>query len=195
MTTLFLCISDVKLAQNDMERLKASSVPQYFTYECWSNIIKGQVFLQYMACRTSYFWGLLPYDPRLIMSLFRYWTVLINIGFPLPVNLVKVYNSMRTSDVPSNTKESIVTLSNYLARTMYLVYTPDVQQQTDGSSCGLFALAFAHTLCEGSDPSRMTFLRLSLFPFFELSWKEEHYIIWEWTKPIREVLIQGLLLV
>ena len=29
--------------------------------------------------------------------------------------------------------------------------------QTDGSSCGLFALSFAHTLCEGKDPSRVAY--------------------------------------
>ena len=70
--------------------------------------------------------------------------------------MLKVYESMRTGDVPSNTKESIVTLLKYSARTVYLVYQ-DVQQQTDGSSCGVFALAFAHTLCDGNDPSRMTY--------------------------------------
>ena len=29
--------------------------------------------------------------------------------------------------------------------------------QTDGSSCGLFALSFAHTLCEAKDPSRVAY--------------------------------------
>ena len=39
--------------------------------------------------------------------------------------VVKVYDSMRTGDVPTSTKESIATLLNTLARTVYLVY-PDI---------------------------------------------------------------------
>ena len=34
---------------------------------------------------------------------------------------------------------------------------PEVPQQRDGSSCGLFALAFACTLAEGKDPSRVVY--------------------------------------
>ena len=30
---------------------------------------------------------------------------------------------------------------------------PEVQQQTDGSSCSLFSLAFAFEICDGNDPS------------------------------------------
>ena len=49
--------------------------------------------------------------------------------------MVKVYDSMRTGDVPSNTKESIATLLYiYLEHTVYLVY-PDVQQQADRFIC------------------------------------------------------------
>ena len=47
--------------------------------------------------------------------------------------MMKFYDSMRTGDVPSNTKESIATLLKYftqLIRYVYLVY-PDVQQQTE----------------------------------------------------------------
>lgn len=81
-------------------------------------------------------------------------------------HVVKVYDSMRTGDVPTSTKESIATLLNTSARTVYLVY-PDVQQQTNRSSCRLFALAFAHTLCEGQDPSRITYCQDSLRSHFQ----------------------------
>ena len=49
--------------------------------------------------------------------------MLINIGFvyqPLP-QMVKVYDSMRTGDVPSNTKESIATLLKYILLSSYCV--------------------------------------------------------------------------
>ena len=70
---------------------------------------------------------------------------------------------MRTGDVPSSTKESIATILNCSTRNVYLVF-PDVQQQTDGSSCGL---AFAHTLCEGGDPSGVMYSQDSLRSHFE----------------------------
>ena len=38
-----------------------------------------------------------------------------------------------------------------------LYNVPQVQQQTDTASCGLFALAFAYTFCEGLDPSQMEY--------------------------------------
>ena len=90
--------------------------------------------------------------------------------------MVKVYDSMRTGDVPSNTKESVATLLKCSARTVYLVY-PDVQQHADWwIRLWTIALAFAHTLCEGNDPSRMTYSQDSLRShFLGLSWKEEHY--------------------
>ena len=37
------------------------------------------------------------------------------------------------------------------------ILLPEVQQQKDGSSCGVFALAFASTLAEGKDPSCMKY--------------------------------------
>ena len=32
-----------------------------------------------------------------------------------------------------------------------------MQQQKDGSNCGVYALAYAHTLAEGKDPSSFKF--------------------------------------
>ena len=49
----------------------------------------------------------------------------------------------------------------YSTRNVYLVF-PDVQQQIDGSSCGLYALAFAHTFCKGGDFSRVMYSQDSL---------------------------------
>ena len=37
------------------------------------------------------------------------------------------------------------------------MHGPDVQQQRDGSSCGLFALALAETLAEGKDLSKVVY--------------------------------------
>lgn len=80
----------------------------------------------------------------------QHWVCVSTIG--CKPKLVKVYDSMRVGDLPASTEESIAAMLNCRTRNIYLVY-PDVQQQTDGSSCGLFSLAFAHTLCEGNDPA------------------------------------------
>ena len=37
-------------------------------------------------------------------------------------------------------------------KTISVIY-PAVQRQVDGASCGLLALAFAHTICKGKNPS------------------------------------------
>ena len=67
-------------------------------------------------------------------------------------NEVKVYDSMRTGDIPLSTKEVIASLLNLRQTYIYLTF-PDVQQQVGGSECGLYSLAFAYTLCSGKDPA------------------------------------------
>ena len=60
---------------------------------------------------------------------------------------IKVYDSMRSGDLPLSVKEVIAALVKS-DKKIFLLF-PDVQQQPNSSSCGLFDLAFASTLCEG----------------------------------------------
>ena len=83
-----------------------------------------------------------------------HWVCATNIG--CKQNVVKVYDSWRTGDVTMDTKEAIANLLQSGKQRIYLLL-PEVQQQRDGSSCGVFALAFAHTLAEGKDPSNLDF--------------------------------------
>ena len=71
-------------------------------------------------------------------------------------NVVKIYDRMRTGDVTMSTKEDIATLLQSTEKINHLLF-PEVQQQRDGSSCGLFALTFAQTLAEGKDPSKVVY--------------------------------------
>ena len=50
-------------------------------------------------------------------------------------------------------KEVIAALIKCDKKKIFLLF-PEVQQQPDSSSCGLFALAYAATLCEGKDPTK-----------------------------------------
>ena len=52
------------------------------------------------------------------------------------------------SSFSSSTKDDIATILQCTEKRMFLLF-PEMQQQRDGSSCGLFALEFACTLAEG----------------------------------------------
>ena len=79
-----------------------------------------------------------------------HWVCATNIG--CKENLVKVYDSWRTGDVSSDTKEAIANILHTSGPRIYVLF-PEVQQQKDSSSCGVFALAYATTIAEGKDPS------------------------------------------
>ena len=69
---------------------------------------------------------------------------------------VKVYDSLRSGDLPLSAKEVIAALVKCDKKKIFLLF-PDVQQQPNSSSCGLFALAYASTLCEGKNPAKVQY--------------------------------------
>ena len=83
---------------------------------------------------------------------------------------------MRTGDVPSSTNYSIATILNCSTRNVYL----DVQHQTDGSSCGLYALAFAqsYSLRRWWLFKSNVLSRLPPFSFWDLPLE---FIAWDWA--------------
>ena len=66
---------------------------------------------------------------------------------------VKVYDSLRSGDLPMSVKEVITALIKCDKKKNFLLF-PEVQQQPDSSNCGLFVLAYATTLYEGKDPTK-----------------------------------------
>lgn len=78
---------------------------------------------------------------------------------------VKVYDSLLTGDVPLSTKEMIATIMNISSKIIYIFY-PNVQQQDNTSSCGLYSLAFAYTLCEGGDSSKFSYTKKDLWIYY-----------------------------
>ena len=80
---------------------------------------------------------------------------------------VKIYDSLRTGDIPLSAKEVISALLHYhyQKKKVTLIF-PDVQQQSDGSACGVFALAYAYTLCQGEDPVEIQYDVLKMRPHF-----------------------------
>uniref|UniRef100_A0A1X7V8G6 Ubiquitin-like protease family profile domain-containing protein n=1 Tax=Amphimedon queenslandica TaxID=400682 RepID=A0A1X7V8G6_AMPQE len=72
---------------------------------------------------------------------------------------------MRTGDAALEVKESVATIMKSL-NWHILFHFPEVEQQKDGSSCGLFALAFAFDVCDRKDPSLREYLPDNFCPHF-----------------------------
>ena len=80
-------------------------------------------------------------------------------------NQVNIYDSSRTGDVPISTKKIVTSLVESTGKHLLLTF-PDVQQQTGGSDCGLFFLAFAYSLCSGEVPETITYKQNELRSHF-----------------------------
>jgi len=63
-------------------------------------------------------------------------------------NLVKAYDSWRTGDVSSDTKEAIANILHTSGLRIYIPL-PKAQQQKESSICGVLVLAYVATLAEG----------------------------------------------
>ena len=78
---------------------------------------------------------------------------------------VKVYDSRQTGDLPLPAKEVVAALVKSKQKRIHPLF-PDVQQQFDSSSCGLFALAYAQCVCEGKAPAKTHYDHSKLRPHY-----------------------------
>ena len=83
----------------------------------------------------------------------NHWVLISTIGCP-PAT-VNVYHSLHGS-LSSHTQCLIADLLQCKASSFELRYQ-DVQWQSNGSDCGLFALANASALCNGVEPTKVSF--------------------------------------
>ena len=86
-----------------------------------------------------------------------HWITISNIA-TLDTGAVKIYDSMNDYMVPGSIKKIIARLLMSKKRYILLRHE-DVQPQGDFTSCGLFALAFATSLCFGQDPRLAIYTR------------------------------------
>ena len=111
-----------------------------------------------------------------------HWVCVSNIGCKKK-NQVKLYDSLY-SGVSPFTKEQIAALLFIEDSDVIEVSIPPVDQQTNGTDCGVFALAFATALCYKLDPTSLKFNRrairahlwdslqrgyIGIFPFYDTS--------------------------
>ena len=83
----------------------------------------------------------------------NHWCTVSNIG--CGEGEVKVYDSMYPS-VSTGTLRVIASLI-FSSATQLVVKMVDVGRQSNGSDCGVLAIAFAYDICSGSDPCKVKF--------------------------------------
>ena len=86
----------------------------------------------------------------------NHWVTLSNIGCP-PAT-VNVYDSIRNTDLTSHAKAQVSAI--LFCRDPHIsLQFQHVQEQHGSNDCGVFALAFATSLCFGEDPSRIQYIQ------------------------------------
>lgn len=88
-----------------------------------------------------------------------HWLTVSNIG--CPPGQINVYDSIPNCELYSRSKCQISTIL-HSKKTKIDVAFMDVQMQSGASDCGLFALAFAMSLCAGDNPSQVQYVQHSM---------------------------------
>ena len=75
-----------------------------------------------------------------------------------PSDTVNVFDSLRPSHVRLESDVEEVIVSILFTKSLFTIFVlPDVQRQSTGVNCGLFALAFAYEVRNNKDPKAITF--------------------------------------
>ena len=89
-----------------------------------------------------------------------HWVCVSNIGCSRN-NQVKLYDSLYSGIAPF-TREQIAALLFNQESDGIEICVPPVDQQTNGTDCGVFAIAFATALCYNMDPTSLKFNRRAI---------------------------------
>ena len=93
----------------------------------------------------------------------KHWICVSTVG--CQPGKVNVFDSMRIGEIPLSTKEAIASLLGTTRKSISLTFV-DVQQQSNSYDCGLFALAYASSICDGVDPTTINYKQYNLRPHF-----------------------------
>lgn len=89
----------------------------------------------------------------------NHWITVSNFG--CPPGHINVYDSIPACDIPKHTKRQIAAIL-HTSETEITLNFQKVQIQKGANDCGLFALAFAATLCDGENPSEINYIQHEL---------------------------------
>ena len=88
-----------------------------------------------------------------------HWITASNVGFQEGV--VGICDSLPSCTTPTRLKNNIASIVHTSNPQMIISYQ-EVQEQRGANDCGLFALAFATSLCTGEDPTKITYIQHQL---------------------------------
>ena len=87
----------------------------------------------------------------------NHWVTVSNIRCCEPAT-IQVFDSMRNQDLPSQAISQIAAIMWVEKPNIVLEFVP-VQKQDGDSDCGLFAIAFATSLCAGNNPAEYAYIQ------------------------------------
>ena len=82
--------------------------------------------------------------------------------------VVEVFDSMCTCEISIEVKEGIASIM-CSSRAVIETIFPYVTQQVGSCDCGLFSLAYAHTICAREEPSTLVYSQTKLHKHFKCS--------------------------
>ena len=88
-----------------------------------------------------------------------HWITVSNIG--CDPGHINVFDSIPTGYIPARTKEQLASIL-YSQHPEFVLDFPAVQEQRGSNDCGVFALAFAASLCAGEDPTTISYVQHAL---------------------------------
>ena len=117
----------------------------------------------------------------------NHWITVSNVEGDKPTQ-VYIYDSLY-NDIPFESKNKVLKQIALMLMTKtahFSLYWADVQQQIDGSSCGLFAIANATALCESKCPSMYIWILDKMRNHIAACFKSENVTIFPFTSESRD---------
>ena len=101
-----------------------------------------------------------------------HWITASNVGFQEGV--VGICDSLPSCTTPTRRLKKNIASIVHTSNPQMIISYQEVQEQRGANDCGLFALAFATSLCTGEDPTKFTYiqhqLRNHLIACLEMQW-------------------------
>ncbi len=89
-----------------------------------------------------------------------HWITISSIG--CPKGTINVYDSLSSNGLSTHTMRVIAGILFVTNQRKITINHIDVQTQSNCSDCGVFSLAFATSLCQGEDPSIISYIAYQL---------------------------------
>ena len=168
-------LRDLQLTCQDRQQLSSGEWLTDKHIRAASNLLKSQYPQQNglqdtLVLATQLTWNSTPLEFIQIINVSgQHWVCTSNIG--CPENVIDVYDSIPSYSVGSSTLARQLAAIIHTQRPTFELRCVNVQYQSGGNDCGLFAVANATALCNGQDPHSVGYnqseMRQHLYESFE----------------------------